>query len=220
MAGLGAGAILGLGEAGVGALQAGISAFGMQKAKKNMFQEFDKIQTYKADPEIQKILEMRKARLGMGLGSATKQQAMQGIESSAAQATTAAQQMKAGAGLGVLGKIQKTSQAGKLNLAAQDEAARERSMGAYERAAGLASAERAKQFASEKEKQEARYNIRAQQLAAKKQAVQQGINAIGAGLSAAAGAQAFEGGSKDDAGGLGMIDPSISYAGRFFKRKK
>ena len=41
----------------------------------------------------------------MGLGAAAKQTAEQGIASSAAQATTAAQQMRPGSGLAAIGAI-------------------------------------------------------------------------------------------------------------------
>jgi hypothetical protein len=142
------GTALGLGQAVSGMI-------GQRKAKKEFFQSFDKQRTYKADPEIQKMLEARRGRLGMGIGSASRQIAEQGIASSAAQATSAAQQMGRGAGLSAIGAIQKQSQRGATQLAAMDEQAREQNLAGFERAAGAASSERARQFASESEKEQA-----------------------------------------------------------------
>jgi hypothetical protein len=179
------GTALGLGQAVSGMV-------GQRKAKKEFFQAFDKQRTYKADPEIQKMLEARRGRLGMGLGSASRQIAEQGIASSAAQATSAAQQMGRGAGLSAIGAIQKQSQRGATQLAAMDEQAREQNLAGFERAAGAASSERARQFASESEKEQARTAIKGQQLASKREAVSRG-------LSGAAGALAsFAGGLSDD----------------------
>lgn len=175
------GTAIGLGQA-VGGM------IGMQKAKKEAFKSFDAQRTYKADPEVQKMLEMRRGRLGMGLGSASKQMAEQGIASSAAQATSAAQQMGRGAGLSAIGAIQKQSQRGTTQLAGMEEQAREQNLAGFERAVGAASSERARQFASESEKEQARTAIRMQQLAAKKQAVSQGLSgAIGSATGVAMG---------------------------------
>lgn len=172
-----AGAAIGLGQAVSGMV-------GQRKAKREAFQAFDKQRTYQADPEVQKMLEMRRGRLGMGLGSASKQMAEQGIASSAAQATSAAQQMGRGAGLSAIGAIQKQSQRGATQLAGMEEQAREQNLAGFERAVGAASSERAKQFASESEKEQARTAIKMQQLAAKRQAVSQGLSgAIGSAAS-------------------------------------
>jgi hypothetical protein len=177
----GVGTAIGLGQAIGGAI-------GMPKAKREAFKAFDAQRTYKADPEVQKMLEMRRGRLGMGLGSASRQIAEQGIASSAAQATSAAQQMGRGAGLSAIGAIQKQSQRGATQLAAMDEQAREQNLAGFERAVGAASSERARQFASESEKEQARTAIRMQQLASKKQAVSQGLSgAAGAASSFALG---------------------------------
>lgn len=177
----------GLGTA-IGLGQAVSGMIGQRKAKKEAFEAFDKQRTYKADPEVQKMLEMRRGRLGMGLGSATRQMAEQGIASSAAQATSAAQQMGRGAGLSAIGAIQKQSQRGATQLAGMEEQAREQNLAGFERAVGAASSERARQFASESEKEQARTAIKMQQLAAKKEAVSRGLSgAIGSMASFAGG---------------------------------
>lgn len=173
--------------AGIGLGQAVSGMIGQRKAKKEAFEAFDKQRTYKADPEVQKMLEMRRGRLGMGLGSASKQIAEQGIASSAAQATSAAQQMGRGAGLSAIGAIQKQSQRGATQLAGMEEQAREQNLAGFENAVGAASAERAKQFASESEKEQARTAIKMQQLAAKKQAVSQGLSGAASSLASFAG---------------------------------
>jgi hypothetical protein len=186
----GVGTAIGLGQAVSGMV-------GQRKAKREAFQAFDKQRTYQADPEVQKMLEMRRGRLGMGLGSASRQIAEQGIASSAAQATSAAQQMGRGAGLSAIGAIQKQSQRGATQLAGMEEQAREQNLAGFERAVGAASSERAKQFASESEKEQARTAIKMQQLAAKKQAVSQG-------LSGAAGAASSFASGGADVGSLGF----------------
>jgi len=67
-----------------------------------------------------------------------------------------------------------------------EEQAREQNLAGFERAVGAASSERARQFASESEKEQARTAIRMQQLAAKKQAVSQGLSgAIGSATGVA-----------------------------------
>lgn len=194
-----AGTALGLGQAVSGMI-------GQRKAKREAFETFDKQRTYKADPEVQKMLEMRRGRLGMGLGSASRQMAEQGIASSAAQATSAAQQMGRGAGLSAIGAIQKQSQRGATQLAGMDEQAREQNLAGFERAVGAASSERARQFASESEKEQARTAIKMQQLSAKKEAVSKGLSgAIGSAASFAGG---------------GGLDENVSLAGlNPFKKK-
>jgi hypothetical protein len=171
------GTAIGLGQAVSGMI-------GQRKAKKDFLGTFEKQRTYQADPEVQKMLEMRRGRLGMGLGSASRQIAEQGIASSAAQATSAAQQMGRGAGLSAIGAIQKQSQRGATQLAGMDEQAREQNVAGFERAVGAASSERARQFASESEKEQARTAIKGEQLAAKRAAVSQGLSgAIGSAAS-------------------------------------
>lgn len=196
---LDAGAIMGLVGAGVGALQAGISSLGMGKAKKQAFKAVEDIPTYTEDPETKAMLAMRKARLGMGLSAEAKKIAQQGIGTSAAQATRAAQSMGKGAGLGTIGAIQKQSARQAQQLALQEEQAQERGRMAYERAVGEAGAERRRAFQSEQEKKQLQANIKLEQLAAKKAAVQQGIQGITSGITGAASAGMFGGGSSSTA---------------------
>ncbi len=186
--------IAGLVGAGVGALQAGIGAIGLGKVKKAAIESVEKLPTYTADPEVQRALEMRKARLGMGLGAATKQILGQGIGTAAAQATRAAQQMGRGAGLSTIGAIQRQAQKGIQQLAMQEEQAQEMNRRAYEGALRMSSAERARQFASEQEKEQLKANIKLEQLAARRAAIGQGLSGI---TSAATGlAMSGLGGSK------------------------
>jgi hypothetical protein len=146
--------IAGLVGAGVGALQAGIGAIGLGKTKKAAMESVEGLPTYTADPEIQRALEMRKARLGMGLGATTRQIAEQGIGTAAAQATRAATQFGKGAGLSSIGAIQRQAQRGIQQLAMQEEQAQEMNRRAFEGAARMSASERTKQFASEQEKEQ------------------------------------------------------------------
>lgn len=170
---------------GVGALQAlgsGISIpFAASKAKKAV----EGISTYKVDPEVLKILEMRRARLGMGFGGAARGLAIQGIESAAAGATTAAQQMGRGAGLATIGAVQKRRGAQYQELAAKEEQLQEEQRRAYERTAGAATAERARQFASQQEKEQLRASIALEKLASARAGLSQGISGITGSAAAA-----------------------------------
>lgn len=168
-----------------GGLQAAISGIGMGKAKKDVEKEVGAIQTYTADPEIQRVLQMRQARLGMGLGAATRQILQQGLGTSQAQSIRAAQQMGRGGGLSTIGAIQKQTQRGLQQLAMQEEQAQERSRQAYEGAARLASAERARQFQSEQEKQQLKANIALEKLAARRASIAQGLGGLTGAASTA-----------------------------------
>ncbi len=170
--------IAGLVGAGVGALQAGIGAIGLGKTKKAAMESVEGLPTYTADPEIQRALEMRKARLGMGLGATTRQIAEQGIGTAAAQATRAATQFGKGAGLSSIGAIQRQAQRGIQQLAMQEEQAQEMNRRAFEGAARMSAAERTKQFASEQEKEQLKTNIKLEQLAARRAAIGQGLSGI------------------------------------------
>lgn len=170
--------IAGLVGAGVGALQAGIGAIGLGKTKKAAMESVEGLPTYTADPEIQRALEMRKARLGMGLGATTRQIAEQGIGTAAAQATRAATQFGRGAGLSSIGAIQRQAQRGIQQLAMQEEQAQEMNRRAFEGAARMSASERTKQFASEQEKEQLKTNIKLEQLAARRAAIGQGLSGI------------------------------------------
>jgi len=170
--------IAGLVGAGVGALQAGIGAIGLGKTKKAAMESVEGLPTYTADPEIQRALEMRKARLGMGLGATTRQIAEQGIGTAAAQATRAATQFGRGAGLSSIGAIQRQAQRGIQQLAMQEEQAQEMNRRAFEGAARMSAAERTKQFASEQEKEQLKTNVQLEKLAARRAAISQGISGI------------------------------------------
>ncbi len=175
-----AGAAIGLGQSVAGMI-------GMGKAKRNVNKSIDAMKTYSANPEVNKYLEMRRQKLGTGLGGTATKLAQQGIESAAGQASSAAQQMGRGAGLSTIGAIQKQKQSGYGQLAGQSAAAEQQNMASFGQAVGLAGAERQKQFASEQEKQQLKTNIKLQQLAAKRAMVSQGLQgAIGAAASGAA----------------------------------
>lgn len=185
---------------GIGGLQAGISALGMAKATRQAEKGIEDISTYTADPEIKKILQMRAARLGMGLGATTKALAQQGIGTSAAQATKSALAMGKGAGLGTIGAIQKQSSRQYQQLAAQEEQAQEESRRGYERAASAASAERARQFASEQEKQQLKANIALEKLAARRAMLSQGLSALAGSAASSIGSGGFGSSSKKSGG--------------------
>jgi hypothetical protein len=215
------GQILGLGAAGVGALQAGISAIGMGKTKRQAFKAIEDIPTYTEDPETKAALAMRKARLGTGLSAEAKNIAKQGIGTAAASATKGALSMGKGAGLATLGAIQRQSARQSQQLGLQEEQAQERGRMAYERAVGEAAVERRRAFASEQEKKQLAANIRLEQLAAKKAAVQQGIKGITSGLTSAITAGLF-GGEEGGGDGSSYMNPrqAARYASNLGKSRE
>lgn len=184
--------ILSLAGAGIGGLQSILGLIGMKKARTAAEKGIEDISTYKADPELLKALQMRQARLGMGLGATARQIATQGIGSAAAAATKSATAMGKGAGLSTIGAIQRGAGKQYEGLALQEEAARERGMSAYERAAGMAASERARQFASEQEKQQLKANIALEKLAAKRAMLSQGISGLTGSLSTGIASGAFK----------------------------
>ena len=151
---MGVEAALGTAGAAIGLGQALAGSIGMANAKKQAFQSIDKIKTYQANPEIAKYLQMRRQKLGTGLGSVATELGKQGIASSAGQATANAMQMGRGAGLSALGAILKQSQSATNQLAGQSFNAEAQNMNAFGQAASQAGLEREKQFRSEQEKEQ------------------------------------------------------------------
>jgi hypothetical protein len=170
--------IAGLAGAGIGGLQALLASKGIKDMQKKAEESIANLPTYSADPEIQRALDMRKARLGMGLGATTRQIAEQGIGTAAAQATRAATQFGRGAGLSSIGAIQRQAQRGIQQLAMQEEQAQEMNRRAFEGAARMSATERTKQFASEQEKEQLKTNVQLEKLAARRAAIGQGLSGI------------------------------------------
>jgi hypothetical protein len=184
-------AALALAGAGIGALQAGISAIGMGKARKKAEEGIESIQTYTASPEASAFLQEAKQRVGTGLGATATDIAKQGIGASAAQATRAALMSGRGAGLGLIGAIQKQQARSFQDLARQSAQAEQMNLARYGQAAQMFGMERARQFASEQEKQQLKANIELERLAARRAMLSQGLSGMASGLSTAAMSGAF-----------------------------
>ena len=187
------GAIMGLVSAGIGGLQAGISSINMRKTRKAAEKAMEDVPTYTASDESQKYLAMRQRRLGTGIGATATDIAKQGIGTSTAQGIAAASAFGKGAGLGSLGGLIKGRQKAYQDLAAQSAAAEERNLASFGQASQWRSAEKEKQFLSEQEKKQQKASYALQKLAAKKQAVQQGISGMMSGLSGVAQAEMYKG---------------------------
>ena len=172
--------------AGLGLGQTIISSIGMGKAKKEAEAAIGAIPTQTIDPEIQKLLKLRQARLGSGLSATARQLSTQGIESAATSATKAAQAMGKGAGLSTIGAIQKEKERGYLKLGADEESAKERGIAGYTQAVGMMSTARARQIASEAEKQALKANIALERLGAKRAGMAQGIQGMFGSFAAGA----------------------------------
>lgn len=177
---------LALAGAGIGALQAGISAIGMGKARKKAEEGVESIQTYTASPEAAAFLQEAKQRVGTGLGATATDIAKQGIGASAAQATRAALMSGKGAGLGLIGAIQKQQSRSFQDLARQSAQAEQMNLARYGQGVQLYGMERARQFASEQEKQQLKANIELERLAARRAMLAQGLSGLTSGLSSAA----------------------------------
>jgi hypothetical protein len=178
--------VLGLAGAGIGALQAGISAFGMGNARKRAEEGIEAIQTYTASPEASAFLQEAKQRVGTGLGATATDIARQGIGASAAQATRAALMSGRGGGLGLIGAIQKQQARSFQDLARQSAQAEQMNLARYGQGVQLYGMERARQFQSEQEKQQLKANIELERLAARRAMLSQGLSGLTSGLSAAA----------------------------------
>ena len=178
---------LGLIQAGVGVGQAVSGMINLRKKKREAAAAVEAIGTYKPSQEISGVYESAKLRSSTGLGGASKQLAQQGIARASARAMQRAQDRKAG--LAMVGAAQAQEQQGALQLAAQDEAARERSQARLTQAAGMQAAEQTKAFKSAQEKQQLKANIALQEVAAKRQAIAQGLSGVASGLGTAASAK-------------------------------
>lgn len=162
--------------AGLGQTLGGL--IGMRKKRLEAEKAVNDIQTYTADPELKKVLQMRAARLGIGLSGTARDIANQGIQSAAAGATKSALAMGRGSGLSAIGAIQRQSQRQSQQLALQEEQAQEQSRRGYENAAMAASADRIREFQSNQEKQQLNANIAMEKLAAKRAMLQQGLSGL------------------------------------------
>lgn len=172
--------------AGIGGLQAGISAIGMGKARKRAEQGIEAISTYTASPEASAFLQEAKQRVGTGLGATATDIARQGIGASAAQATRAALMSGRGSGLGLIGAIQKQQARSFQDLARQSAQAEQMNLARYGQGVQLYGMERARQFQSEQEKQQLKANIELERLAARRAMLAQGLSGLSMGLSTAA----------------------------------
>jgi hypothetical protein len=184
-------AALALAGAGIGALQAGISAIGMGKARKKAEEGIESIQTYTASPEASAFLQEAKQRVGTGLGAVATDIAKQGIGASAAQATRAALMSGRGSGLGLIGAIQKQQARSFQDLARQSAQAEQMNLARLGQATQMFGVERARQFQSEQEKQQLKANIELERLAARRAMLSQGLSGMASGLSTAAMSGAF-----------------------------
>ena len=172
--------------AGIGGLQAGISAIGMGKARKRAEQGIEAISTYTASPEASAFLQEAKQRVGTGLGATATDIARQGIGASAAQATRAALMSGRGSGLGLIGAIQKQQARSFQDLARQSAQAEQMNLSRLGQATQMFNVERARQFQSEQEKQQLKANIELERLAARRAMLSQGLSGLSMGLSTAA----------------------------------
>lgn len=172
--------------AGIGGIQAGVSAIGMGKARKRAESAVESIGTYTASPETSAFLQEAKQRVGTGLGATATDIAKQGIGASAAQATRAALMSGRGAGLGLIGSIQKQQARSFQDLARQSAQAEQMNLARYGQATQMFGMERARQFQSEQEKQQLKANIELERLAARRAMLAQGLSGLSGGLSTAA----------------------------------
>lgn len=172
--------------AGIGGIQAGISAIGMGKARKRAEAGIEAIGTYTASPEASAFLQEAKQRVGTGLGATATDIAKQGISASSAQATRAALMSGRGSGLGLIGAIQKQQARSFQDLARQSAQAEQMNLARYGQGVQLYGMERARQFQSEQEKQQLKANIELERLAARRAMLAQGLSGLSGGLSTAA----------------------------------
>jgi hypothetical protein len=177
---------LGLASAGIGALQAVGGLIGARGQQKKATEAVEGIGTYKMSPEALSYLQEAKQRVGTGYGAIATDIAKQGIGASAAQATRAALMSGKGGGLGLIGAIQKQQARSFQDWARQSAQAENINLSRLGQATQLYGMERARQFASEQEKQQLKANIELEKVAAKRAMLSQGLSGLMSGLSTAA----------------------------------
>lgn len=177
---------LGLGTSLLGGTQALISAIGMKDANKKAQEGIEAIPTYTASPEAAAFLQEAKQRLGTGRGGYAAQIAKQGVQTAAQRAVRAALSSGKGAGLGLIGAIQKGEERGFRGISMDEAAAEQANLARYGQATQLFGMERARQFQSEQEKQQLKANIELERLAARRAMLAQGLSGFTSGLSSAA----------------------------------
>lgn len=173
------GTVIGLGQAGIGAI-------GMRKTRRAADKAIEGIGTYTESPEVQKLYQMQQGRLGAGLGAQARGIAKEGIDASTGRAVTQAQQMGRGSGLAAIGALTAGRQRAFRDLAGQDAMAEERNIGRFSQASQLMSGERARRMAGQQEKSQLKANIALQKLAAKRAMVSQGLSAAAGSAATAA----------------------------------
>lgn len=177
---------LALGSAALGLGQSLISAFGMKDANKKAQEGIESIPTYTASPEAAAFLQAAKQRLGTGRGGYATQIAKEGVQTAAQRAVKAALASGKGAGIGLIGAIQKGEERGFRGISMDEAAAEQANLARYGQATQLFGMERARQFASEQEKQQLKANIELERLAARRAMLAQGLSGLTSGLSSAA----------------------------------
>jgi hypothetical protein len=172
---------LALAQAGIGAIQAGIGLFGLNKKKKAADEALAKIETYSADPRVEAMYKQAQLDAQTGLGGAESAAIKQAGDEASAAAV--------GAASGTKGKVLAGQTAAKIKqktgteLAVKGEAARRANRGAARQLGMATSAERAKAFQSRQDKESLGYQKSLSELAATRASIAQGLSAIGGGAA-------------------------------------
>jgi len=166
-------------QAGVGVAQAGIALFNQGKKKKQVQKDLNAVEEYQVPTETKQMYESAKMDATTGLSGASKLLATEGAARAGKAAMGAATERKGG--LGMIGAIQKSGQQAALGLAGQEESALASKKAALRGATSALIGEKGKAFASRQEKQKTRLSISMADLAANRQAISQGLSAIGKG---------------------------------------
>lgn len=168
---------LGVAQAGVGLIQAGIGIAGLSKKKQAADKALSQIETQTEDPTIAGMYKQAQLDAQTGLGGSAKQLAKQGADEAMQAGLSSATDRKGG--LAVVGAAVKGKQKAALGLAAQDEAARQSKTRAATSLGLQKAANRTQAFKSRQEKQILGYQKSLAELSATRQSISQGMSAVG-----------------------------------------
>ena len=203
------GMIAGLGQAGVGALQAGVGLFGMRKRRRAADSAFNAIETYSESPYAKENLQA--AKLGVLAPMPGETEAKTNIGQSTAQAVGAVKSKKGG--LQAIAALNENQQKALQGLGVQKAQFKLGAQSKLAQANRAMTQEYGKAFESKQQKQAMKYQQALSELLAQKQMISQGLSGIGAGFANAAkfGSGGSVGGSVAKDEGASAADSDVAF---------
>ena len=174
-------ATAGMFQSAVGGGQALVAGLKRGKIKKQVESDLNAVEEYQVPTETKQMYESAKMDATTGLSGASKLLATEGAARAGSAAMASSTERKGG--LGMIGAIQKAGQQAGLAIAGQDEAAREGKKAIFRGTTDKLVGEKGKAFASRQDKQKTRLTMSLSELAANRDAISQGLGAVGKGAA-------------------------------------